>query len=883
MSNEKRPDPDTLLRAIQKNEAATRGRLKIFLGQAAGVGKTFAMLQAARQLQEKGVDVVIGLIETHGRADTEKLQKGLEVLPKKRIHYRGTTLEEFDLDRALKRKPQLLLIDEIAHTNAPSSRHTKRHRDVEEVLDAGIDVFTTLNVQHLESRVDIIKQITGVTVTETLPDSVIERADEVILIDLAPEELIQRLHEGKIYPTERVARALENFFKAGNLTALREMALKVATERVDQELRDQRSARLDQPVWKVTPRLAVGVFESPFSEKLIRWTRTLAYGMGAPWYGIYIDTGKVLSEEEKRLLEKNLTLVGELGGELLTAKNNDIADGMLKLSERNNITQLVVGKSRRRFWPWLMSPIQTLLDKNSSVDLYVVSGEDLERPKNSMPVKKRFAWFDPRSFGIVTLSTVLTGIAGTILLPVIGYRAVGMLFLLALTFLSLRYSLASVLWGALISAIVWNYFFIPPRFSWAIKEVEDIMLLGMYVVVAAVIGRLTTRLRVQKQDLAFREEQTSYLYHLARDLARAATLDELVELCSRRLREIFDAEIGLFLSASGSAVGNFSMQTGDSGVISWVFQNRKPAGRFTDTLSGVSAMFLPLATQSGLIGVLGLRPREDKKRLSIDERSLLNAAGLLLAVGIEREKLQSEFQESRIRQESDRIQHILLDSVSHELRTPLATITGALKALRDPALMKSRYAQEELQHSAVEASERLNRVVGNLLDMSRLESGHLTLKWEPCDLMDIINVARSNLERNLTERRVTVISPRDTAIVRADFVLLTQAIQNILDNATVYTPPKSPIEITVSGNDRCGTIAIRDFGPGIQLSDPNRVFDKFVRGNPRKSGGCGLGLSIAKRIIEEHGGEISAANEADGGACFRITLPISEGPSGKDE
>ena len=646
-NSDQRPNPDILLKAVQKEEAKkAQGRLKVFLGMAAGVGKTYDMLSAARQLKAEGVDVVAGLVETHGRPETEALLKGLEVIPRRIVPYRDIVLDEMDLDAILNRHPKIVLVDEAAHTNAPGSRHAKRYLDILEILDAGIDVYTTLNIQHLESRADTVREITGIKVMETIPDSIIDLADEVVLVDLAPDELLKRLEEGKIYGVARGSVAAQNFFRPGNLTALREMSLRLVAEKVNQELRDYQEMHHITDAWKTQHRLMVAVYASPYSEILIRWTRRMAAGLNATWYAAYVESPeRRLLEKEGQLLSHNLALVKELGGEVLETVDDDPVRGLLRLARQNQVTQLVVGKSRRGILYNLRlggSVTSRLLRESGNIDIYVVSGEPPEPATSSRLIEKESVPLPWAKILAAVASPAVIGVIGHLLNPVIGYRAVGLLLLAGVIILGLFAGQAAML-SAVLSGLIWDYFFIPPRYTFAIAGPENIILFGLYLGVALILGHLTTRLRNNQRILRLREQRITALYQLTKEIASAKSIEEVIAAAVRHLGAIFDAEVAVLVKQPDQQLSAFSgntfvMDDKERSVAAWAALHSRPAGLFTDTLPSVRAFYLPLVAHGQTVGALGLRPRK-QKRATPDLMALAETFAQQLAIGIEREQL----------------------------------------------------------------------------------------------------------------------------------------------------------------------------------------------------------------------------------------------------
>lgn len=876
MNSAARPDPDALLSALRADEArARRAHLKVFLGMCPGVGKTYAMLRAAQQERAGGTDVVVGVVETHGRVETETLLHGLTVIPRRVVEYRGTQLTELDLEAVRTRRPKLVLVDELAHTNAPDSRHAKRWQDVLELLDAGLDVYTTLNIQHVESRADAVRQITGAVQQETVPDSVLDLADELELVDLTPETLLERLREGKVYLGERAAAAQEGFFQDSHLSALRELALRYTAERVDRQLRQMRAGLVKHTVWRSGERLLVAVGASPFSTQLVRWTRRLAAVQGAPWLAVHIEPPVALPAEEQRALDKNLALARELGAEVVITHDDNIAAALVRVALQQNATQIVVGKPRTRHLLDLLrgTLVDRLLRIGGNIDIYVVPAEadrgrrrllSLDRELRSAPAE--YGW----AVGVVAAITL----AG-LLLPAKAYLAVGLIYLLAIIIVSLRVGRGPVLAAGVLSALTWNCLFIPPRFTFAISKIEDATLFGTYFVVALVTGHLTSRIRMQAHNERMREERATALFELTRALAEAGTIDQAVFAALRQADELFGAKTALLLADAHGTVtphfaGSFALDEKERSVAGWVFQNRRPAGRFTDTLPGSAAFYLPLVRDDKAMGVLGIAVPE-ARGLTLAQRDLLEAFARQLALIVEREHLREAGAREKLLAESDKLHRVLLDSVSHELRTPLAVITGTLENLADaPVGLRT-----ELIDEGRAAARRLNRLVGNLLDQTRLESGALKPRLDWCDARDLVNAALDGMRDELAGHPLEVVLPDDMPPVRADFALTEQALANLLLNAARHTPAGTPVFLT-AGIERGGTRAfftIADRGPGFPLAMRERLFKKFERGDAARAGGLGLGLSIVRGFVVAQGGDIVVGENPGGGAVFTIYLP----------
>jgi len=891
MMGNQRPDPDALLATIQKQEAKRRrGKLKIFFGMAAGVGKTYAMLDAARQAKEDGIDVVIGYVETHGRAETQALLEGMEIVPRRKVEYHGVALEELDVDAVLERKPELVLVDELAHTNAPGSRHIKRYQDVIDLLDAEIDVWTTVNVQHFESRTDAVGQITGITVHETVPDSLLDMANEIELIDLSPDDLRKRLAEGKVYTPERSEVAAANFFRTGNLTALREMALRLTTEHVDHELQDYMQLKRIAGPWKSGERLLVAVGPSPFSERLIRWTRRMAYNLEAPWMAVYIQTSQALSSESEQRLATNLELARDLGGEVVTAAGEDVAAALLRVAYQRNATQIVVGKPQHSRLQTIMrggSLVDHVIRSSGDIDVYVVTGDESSSPGGIwrwLPQPQRHSkWMQYVIALAVVVAVTLFDLIVINELPWVGYQAVGLTELLAVLVIAAYLGRGPALVAAAASAFSWNFLFIVPRLSFSVSQLQDVILFMLYFAIAIFTGNLTARIRAQEQQARYNAERTEALYTLAHETATALNLDDVLKTAVAQLARVFDAGVVMLLPHAGKLAAEphpsstMTIDAQDYIVAEWAFEHRKPAGRFTDTLPSATAMFMPLLTPSRTVGVIGIHTHNDE-RLSFDQQILLETFVNQVALVIERELLDEAAEQSAMLRESERLSTTLLNSISHELRTPIATIKGAASSLLNPPIGANEQARLELTKDVQSAADRLNRLVENLLDMSRLESGRLQLKREWCDVSDIIGVAVKRVEDCLKIHPVHIKIEPDLPLVQVDFVLIEQVLVNLLDNACSYTPAGKPITVEARMRHDNVEIVVADQGAGIPEELLGRVFDKFYRLPGSATGGTGLGLSISRGLIEAHDGTLTAENAPHGGARFIIQLPTDGSP-----
>ena len=876
---EGRPDPDAILASLHREEArALRGRLKIFFGMCPGVGKTYAMLSAARhELQEK-TDVVVGVVETHRRVETEALLEGLPVIPRRVTDYKGIQIAEMDLEAILARHPRLVLIDELAHTNAPGSRHPKRYQDVIEVVEAGIDVYTTLNVQHIESRADAVRQITGIAVTETVPDSILELADEIELVDLTPEALLERLREGKVYLGDRAEAAAQNFFKETHITALRELALRFTAERMDKRLREMRGASTATTVWRSGERLLVGVGASPSSTQLVRWTRRMAAAQGAAWLAVNIESSRVLPPDARRRLDQNLALARELGAEVLVTHDESVPAALVRVALQNKATQIVVGKSRNPRWLDLLrggSLLDRLLRAREPIDIYVVPPERSE---------KDGAWIDwssrspsaPREYAEVFCVIGAITLAGWFLAPHAGYLAIGMLYLTAVISLALRVGRWPILVAGVTSALAWDFVFIPPLFTFYIQKFEDELLFGMYFVVALITGQLTAKVRAQERNERMREERATALFHLTRALSAAQTLDDGVFAALRQADELFSAQTALLLGDEAGSVltphfaGSFAIDERERGVADWVWHNRKKAGRFTDTLPSAAGFHVALVRENRALGVLVVRV-PPAAELSLAQRDLIESFAAQIALLVEREHLREAGEREKLLTESERLHRTLLDGVSHELKTPLAV----LGSVAENIATAEGPLRTELVGEMRTATRRLNRLVNNLLDQTRLESGMLQPKLDWCDASDLVNAAVDGVSDSLAGHPLEIAVPEDMPLFQADTALMEQIIANLLLNAALHTPAGTPIFLAagVDGPRQRIFFTVADRGPGFPLEMRERLFQKFQRGDAARAGGLGLGLSIIRGFVAAQGGEVVAGENPGGGAVFTVYLP----------
>ncbi|MBR0733011.1 sensor histidine kinase [Bradyrhizobium japonicum] len=888
---EQRPSPEALLEAARREESAS-GKLKIFVGAAPGVGKTYEMLQSAHARRKAGIDVVVGFVETHGRAETEALVRGLEVVPRKRFDYRGQIVEEMDLDAVIVRRPRIALVDELAHTNAAGSRHPKRYLDVEELLSHGIDVYTAVNIQHIESLNDVVAQITHVRVRETVPDSVFDRADAIELIDLTPDDLIQRLREGKVYVPKQAERALEHYFSPGNLTALRELALRRTAERVDEQLLNHMQANAIAGPWAAGERILVCISEDPRAAGLVRYTKRLADRLHAQFTAISIETRRSLqlSDEERDRLADTLRLAESLGGEALTipAVGRRIADDVINFAQGNNVTQIVIGKSTRSRWFELTrgSVVHDLVRSAGNISVHVIPGDELAAepaPKTAVQTAARVEAFDARPY-LKALGITALGLAAAVAIkPYFGIENVDLMFLTAVVAVAVRYGLWPSLLASVAASLAYNFFFLPPVYTFTITDPTNVAAFFFFMLIAFVVSNVAGRVRTQADTALGRIRTTEQLYAFSRKLTGTGTLDDVLWATAYQTALMLKVRVVLLLPEEGLLTVKSGyppedqIDQADLAAANWAWSNDRPAGRGSDTLPGAKRLFLPMRTGRGPIGVIGIDNDRTGPLLTPDQRRLLDALVDQGALAIERVLLVEDVDRVKRTVESERLRSALLTSISHDLKTPLASVLGAASTMRDLAGALSDTEKRDLLATVIDESERLNRFIANLLDMTKLESGAVVPNAALHDLGEIVGSALRRASKILTAHKVELVLAADLPMLQLDAVLFEQVLFNLLDNAAKYSLPDTTISIRSRREGNHVVLEIADQGGGIPPDELESVFDKFyrVQKGDHVRPGTGLGLAISRGFVEAMRGTISAANRGDrSGAILTIRLPV---------
>jgi two-component system sensor histidine kinase KdpD len=898
-----RPDPDALLARVQREEAkAKRGKLTVFFGATAGVGKTYAMLEAAQAQHRKGVDIVVGYVEPHGRPETEALLQGLEVLPYQWIEYRGRRVREFDLDAALTRKPGVLLVDELAHSNPvggePEPRHAKRWQDVDELLAAGISVYTTVNVQHVESLNDVVAGITGVRMQETVPDAVFEKADEVVLIDTPPDELLERLHAGKVYVPEQVGQAVENFFRKGNLIALRELALRTTAERVDRAMEEYRSGQGIRATWAAGERILVAIGPDEQGERLVRAGKRMAAALHADWIVVYVETPDLLrlSQEKRNQRIALLRLAESLGAEAVTLSGRSVGEALAQYVRERNVTRILIGRPRRPLWRRLFTPSTygELLKGTRGVDIQVVGGADeagalrnpfFTRSRAYLEASTRSDKLRWPGYAAGAVATAACTAIGLKLSPLFELVNIAMVYLLAVVLIASRWGRGPAVVTSVFAVAAFDFFFVPPQLTFAVSDVQYLITFGIMLVVALIISNLTASVRLQANVAGHRERRTALLYAMSRELAATRGQEPMAQVAVRHVSEVFDSQVVVLLPDTNRKLQypkkeslSGSLHGADLDVAQWVQDHGEPAGLGTDTLPAAEALYLPLKGTQAVLGVLAVLPANPRRVLLPEQYHLLETFAGQIALALERAQLAERAERASVDAKAEGLRNALLASISHDLRTPLAVISGASSSLVEKGAVLSPQERGALARSIFEHSQQMSDLVANVLQMTRLEGGAIALNRDWHSLSEVVGSVLARLREPLASHPVQVELAPGLPLVRIDAMLIEQVLANLLENASKYTAPGTPIRLAAEMGADAVHISVEDDGPGLPPGDPEALFAKFYRGSTESAvGGVGLGLAICRAVVNLHGGRIWA-ERLPKGAAFRFKLPLEPAP-----
>jgi two-component system sensor histidine kinase KdpD len=883
--SERRPDPDKMLARMREEEVKHRGKLKIYLGAAPGVGKTHTMLQDAIEKREHGLDVIAGIVESHGRKEIDAMLHKVDILPRRIVEYHNKPLLEFDLDAALKRAPSLLLIDEMAHTNVPGLRHAKRWQDIKELLDRGIDVYTTLNVQHIESLNDVVTQISGIKVRETVPDSLIEMADTIELVDLSPDDLLRRLQDGKVYIPAQAQLATQHFFRKGNLTALRELALRFTAERVDAQVLSQRRGQGVEQTWPTRERLLVCVGFHPRSMKVIRRARRMAVALHAEWIVVHVESPRVkLNEQQRADAIQNLRLAEKLGAETRILNGLDISKEIINFAREKNVSKIVIGKQARARWKDSLfgSLVNDIVNKSGDIDVFIIRGNETDVPvsKNISLKNEKIPW---KKYGIAFVAIVIATGLNLVIAPYAGVANLVLIFILAVLAVAMLGEMGPAIFASIFSAVLFTFLFTPSNNYFDMGDFKYIFTLVLMSLVGTLISNLTILNSKQAEIAHLGEQRTASLHALTRQLATARGMDKLLEVAMRYIADVFDSDVQTLLTENGL----LSIRAGmprkkvlnpkDQGVAQWVYDLGQIAGLGTDTLPFSDAVYVPLLGSQGPMGVIKITPRDAEQLLIPEQLHLLEACVNQLALALEVDRLQERAKESQIAIETERLRAALFNSLSHELQNPLAVIVRMLDTFSDTHQTPDPQLTRELVDDISQEAERLNKLISNLLQITQLQEGKIKLSKQPHALQEVIAKAMQRIDKKLNGKPCKIQLPNNLPLVSFDEVLIEQVLVNLLENAIIYTPLDTSIEISASVAEDDIMISVADRGAGLMMEDVSKVFEEFYRGEtPGHEGGAGLGLSVCQSIIKAHGGRIWAENRWNGGAIFYFVLPLHD-------
>lgn len=883
MAEDYRVPPEEYLSVLRQEEwRSSKGKLKIFFGMSAGVGKTYAMLEDAQQRKKEGENLVIGVINTHGRQETARLLDGLTIIPLKKIVYKGTTFEEMDLDEILRIKPPLVLVDELAHSNVPGTRHPKRWQDVLDILDAGIDVYTTLNVQHVESRKEFIESITGIVIRETVPDLILERASQIELIDIIPAELLKRLREGKVYLGPQSEIAAKNFFTEDRLTALREIALRFTAEKVDHDLHGMLITGEHEHVkqWKTTDRLMVAVSHSPYSQYLLRNTRRRAFKLDCPWIAVHVDDGSVLEAKDSQMLAKNLALARDLGAEVITVTDPDIPKALQRIIKYKNVTQIIVGRSPNTSILDFFtggSLINRLMHSITDIDFHII-----HTPINTSKRYKKLFFFTSRfsSYFTILITLGLITLGNALALPYVGIKTIGFIYLLAILILSLFFNRGPILFAAALSTLIWVVGFQYYFESAMVHDLNNIVFVFLYFLTAMITGILSTRIKEREELLHRRENSTQAIYEIVKEIATAPSEKLVFKSVKEKLGKILEGKCEVIMKEQDGGLvfeadTSIALDEKEKGVAAWVFENGKEAGWTTETLPSVSCLYVPLKGYKEIVGVLAFCPSDPQKHLSIEENNLLHTAAQQLGNYLER-----SFSEERTRQREyldkiEKLHQTLFNTISHEFRNPLISIKNAVQHLKTEKSIMNTPDREISVNEIENSSENLSHFVENVLIMAQLGTGFFSVNQTLNDIQELVSACVTNLRKTLVDHKLKINIQGEIPLISFDFSLMEILLCNLILNAVTYSPHGSLIEIEAKMIDRNLRLAVKDEGPGIPEDQIANIFKKFYRVPGTNIEGVGLGLSIAKAIAEMHNGNLNVENRATGGAVFYLTLTLN--------
>lgn len=885
--DETRRDPEAILSELRLQQ---KSKLTIFLGAVAGVGKTYAMLQTARERLTHGTDVVIGWVDTHGRAETEALVRGLPIIPRGKVEYRGITIEELDLDAILERKPQLVIVDELAHTNVPGSRHHRRYQDVQELLDAGISVYTTLNIQHIESLNDVVEQVTHVRVKETVPDSFVASADRLQLVDIPADALIRRVQEGKVYMPHLAGEALANFFREGNINALRELALRFAAQRVDHELTDYRERHRIKSPWPAGEKVLACIGPSPYGIRVLRAAKRLADSLKADFIVMHVSNPNFKEREEDRAnLSENVKLATELGAEVVGVTDSDVSRVILEQAVDRNVTQIVLGHPlHSRLREWLKgNVVNRVISGSKGISVHVIPGESEQEVKVPPKRQRRTAVY-PKLDDFAVILALLIGV--TVLCKATGdffdLTDVAMLYLLPVLYAGARSGIVVSIVTSVVSVLAFDLLFVPPLYHITVEDAHYVITFAVFMLVGITTGFIASRLRGQVDKTESAMTRTAILYDLSKELAAISQVEEFATTVTREVSRALGSDTVLYLRDADSQPRLFSANNdlsliaedkAEKAVAAWAFEHGQEAGAGTETLPGAKGIYVPLVLEGSTLGVLGVQATDEFMEDLQGKMDLLLAIRGLATLALNKLLLSLASQHVRNLEESERLRNALFNSVSHELRTPLSSIMGAVTSLTNPESTFTPDERDALLLTIEKGAARMNRLVRNLLDMARLQSGSFQLNTVWCDLQDVIGVAIGEFSDELQERVVETAVETGLPLIKADFELLVQVLSNLVDNAIKYSAPGSGIKITARSDEDAVLLMVDDRGRGVPDEDKLRIFEKFYRLKaPGLEQGTGLGLSISKAIVEAHGGEIGVEDNQPAGSRFVVRLPVEK-------